>query len=723
MNVAVELAKDGNNVAIIDFDLEAPGLQTFDIFLNNKLPKVGLLEFVDQYINSVSAGDPCVPEVNDFLCEASPNSLKYFAGSAGFANAKKEPAARGRFTSSNQGKIWLMPARGKRSSLEPTSIDWTKLYQELDGFYLMEELKARLREFTNADYLLIDSRTGFSDHSRICTNQLADALAVIYFPNEQNLIGLEGVIKGLRQNKSINSDNLRFVASRVPTGDDEASVLENMLVKFEDNLKITHPRLTLHQNYSFGLLKQELFSITKTENTQLFNDYVNLTLEIETLNPKSRRGTLIFFDRNVVERPRDDLKKQLRKPEYVELLSGRIASAAGAFRFDEQLNFRLAQVLLNLNEVRFVTRDIEELETAAFYHAAVGYHIYLQTDESKDVYSSIDDLLVFHFHRTELSFADINSLTLAALKATSYKPAFIEQIDNVSASSSPSYLHGINLDEEIMVEPIFLGAVARLLAYVDSIESLAMEEQAPEPYLIALLYEFFDLSLSNKKGSELELGPRQYKILSASTRRRVRGFVNRFFAEDEHKRLKSQILLANGILHFPFLVKSEFDKVEPYFRELRIGGLSENVSEENFAAWGDFAGDESLSTSSQFIGIFMLNLLLFFSNKEKEDWLDDTPIAAFLGMSLDQDDLHGHLCKLVISQLANHHDPGLFKARVGAASLEMKSLAGINLQSLAENECFFSVLKFQRISFDQFQAELEFVLRADRDDLIAVYDK
>ena len=56
----------------------------------------------------------------------------------------------------------------------------------------MEELYARLREFTNADYLLIDSRTAFSDHF-ICTNQLADALAVIYFPNEQNLIGLEGV--------------------------------------------------------------------------------------------------------------------------------------------------------------------------------------------------------------------------------------------------------------------------------------------------------------------------------------------------------------------------------------------------------------------------------------------------------------------------------------------------------------------------------------------------
>jgi len=114
---------------------------------------------------------------------------------------------------------------------------------------------------------------------------------------------------------------------------------------------------------------------------------------------------------------------------------------------------------------------------------------------------------------------------------------------------------------------------------------------------------------------------------------------------------------------------------------------------------------------------------LFFSNKEKEDWLEGTPIANFLGMSLDQDDLYGHLCRLIISQLANHPDSGLFKAWVGDASLEMKSLAGINFQSLAENECFFSVLKFQRINFYDFQAELKFVLHADRDDLIAVYEK
>ena len=32
MNVAYRLVSEGNNVTVVDFDLEAPGMQTFEIF-------------------------------------------------------------------------------------------------------------------------------------------------------------------------------------------------------------------------------------------------------------------------------------------------------------------------------------------------------------------------------------------------------------------------------------------------------------------------------------------------------------------------------------------------------------------------------------------------------------------------------------------------------------------------------------------------------------------
>ena len=55
MNVASELAKTGSNVAVLDFDLEAPGLETFACFEGN-VPKLGLLDFLLQYSNSFGTG-------------------------------------------------------------------------------------------------------------------------------------------------------------------------------------------------------------------------------------------------------------------------------------------------------------------------------------------------------------------------------------------------------------------------------------------------------------------------------------------------------------------------------------------------------------------------------------------------------------------------------------------------------------------------------------------
>ena len=45
VNIAVELAKTGRRVLTVDFDLEAPGLDTFDIVRSeNHVP--GIIDFV-----------------------------------------------------------------------------------------------------------------------------------------------------------------------------------------------------------------------------------------------------------------------------------------------------------------------------------------------------------------------------------------------------------------------------------------------------------------------------------------------------------------------------------------------------------------------------------------------------------------------------------------------------------------------------------------------------
>ena len=61
----------------------------------------------------------------------------------------------------------------------------------------------------------------------------------MFFPNEQNLVGLQDILKRIRIQKSINDDNLIFVASRVPPGDDEAEILGKNIKRFERDLLVS----------------------------------------------------------------------------------------------------------------------------------------------------------------------------------------------------------------------------------------------------------------------------------------------------------------------------------------------------------------------------------------------------------------------------------------------------------------------------------------------------
>ena len=64
INVAAELARRGKRVIVVDFDLEAPGLDTFDITRSEECRK-GLLEFVCDFRESAR-----VPDVKEYVYQA-----------------------------------------------------------------------------------------------------------------------------------------------------------------------------------------------------------------------------------------------------------------------------------------------------------------------------------------------------------------------------------------------------------------------------------------------------------------------------------------------------------------------------------------------------------------------------------------------------------------------------------------------------------------------------
>jgi MinD-like ATPase involved in chromosome partitioning or flagellar assembly len=268
VNVAAELALMGRKVLLVDFDLEAPGLETFDR-LRPSQPHPGVAEYVKEYLVSKQS-----PDVRVYV---------YPVGAIG----------------NKGGQLWVMPA-GRRDAQYETAlakIDWKHLYLDCEGYWFFEDTKKQWEKAYRPDYVLIDSRTGHTDVEGICTRQMPDAVAVLFFPNEQNLAGLRDVCRRIRGERArgLKKDiPLHFVMSNVPDLDDEDGVLQRRLEAFHKELGIGRLAAIIHRYESVMLFNQAIFALDRPQS-RLASEYRQLTEELITMNLADRKGALRFL--------------------------------------------------------------------------------------------------------------------------------------------------------------------------------------------------------------------------------------------------------------------------------------------------------------------------------------------------------------------------------------------------------------------------------------------
>ncbi|MBK8723751.1 MAG: hypothetical protein IPL95_16300 [Saprospiraceae bacterium] len=82
-------------------------------------------------------------------------------------------------------------------SFRATNFDWFEFYNMFDGVNYIEQLKEHLKHL-NYDYILIDSRTGISDYSGICTIQLPDVNVMVIAATMQNFEGCKSIIEKIQ---------------------------------------------------------------------------------------------------------------------------------------------------------------------------------------------------------------------------------------------------------------------------------------------------------------------------------------------------------------------------------------------------------------------------------------------------------------------------------------------------------------------------------------------
>ncbi|MEJ2454070.1 MAG: hypothetical protein P8103_07930 [Candidatus Thiodiazotropha sp.] len=202
-NVAWILAANGYRVLAIDWDLEAPGLHRYfrPFLIDPELTDTpGLIDFLWSYASEVMT--PAEQGLEERTWWDEVTDLGEYTVQMDW----KFP---------DTGCLDLIPAGRQDSEYAErvNGFDWNNLYQRLDGALLIEHIKGRLKN--DYDFVLIDSRTGVSDTSGICTVAMPDRLVAMFTLNRQSILGVDAVLESVVAQRDLSSLAILPIVTRV----------------------------------------------------------------------------------------------------------------------------------------------------------------------------------------------------------------------------------------------------------------------------------------------------------------------------------------------------------------------------------------------------------------------------------------------------------------------------------------------------------------------------
>jgi MinD-like ATPase involved in chromosome partitioning or flagellar assembly len=202
-NVGVLLSQAHHRVLVIDWDLEAPGLERyFDAASPGTTQAVGVKEGIVDLATSVGRG-------GDFDWREAVCSVEI----------------------QNSDESLDLISAGRRDSHYAErlhALNW-------DSLFTQNDFGARLEVARNAwiedyDYVLIDSRTGITDIGGICTIYLPDVLVLLFSANNQSIQGTADIVARVRTARSaLPVDRGALVAIPIPSRDESRNEYEQSL--------------------------------------------------------------------------------------------------------------------------------------------------------------------------------------------------------------------------------------------------------------------------------------------------------------------------------------------------------------------------------------------------------------------------------------------------------------------------------------------------------------
>lgn len=288
-NVAYLLAMDKEEpckVLVWDFDLEGPGLQ--HIF---RFQWAGRGEgFVDLVYNYLERAE--LPDITDYIYRTDTEGVDIL------------PA----------GKI------NKAYSQKLDQINWRAIYAEARGYDFIQSVKEKIVA-KGYDYVLVDSRTGYSDVGGICTMQLPEVVVLLFRLNEQNIHGAKKVYDAIKAHQETYNKEIRVIpviSPAWPFGALEANNLVRKVQRTFHGLEVEE--ISFEAALSFG---EKIISRERNRYAsalKICEDYSRLVRRLRELNIDDPQ-TLY---RNARRKRRDD-----QYPEAFELFKKLIRRRPG----------------------------------------------------------------------------------------------------------------------------------------------------------------------------------------------------------------------------------------------------------------------------------------------------------------------------------------------------------------------------------------------------------
>jgi len=288
-NFAVYLAKLGLKTVVIDFDLEAPGIDAKFPMLKVPADQKGILDYILDY------------QLNN----EDPGSIKQICLQIPIESSESTLP------------LWLIPAGQyllEEYYRKLSQLDWSFIFsEERDGVAFFQQFLAHIKQELQADFVIIDSRTGITEIAGLCTQQLADEVVMLSSLSSES-IRVTKHIKRLIQHSKVakalgKSIDVKVVVSRVPKPEDLEAFKRQACADFE-----TEETKLFFLFSCPSLEREEFLAITQSEkDEELVSNYVRLFygLDIDLADQNIRSEIEQISSRVLLVPPEESEKKIL----------------------------------------------------------------------------------------------------------------------------------------------------------------------------------------------------------------------------------------------------------------------------------------------------------------------------------------------------------------------------------------------------------------------------